>query len=323
MSRPVGPIPGLLHRQSVNLLVGSPSSGKTLLALSQLEEYAAGKGFLGYPAEGDYTPVQLGVISATRTLNDMLHSVQPFPLLSSQSVFPIEAWNSGDTEISELDTLNRIYSKLSETTPQNRPVRLLLIEGIQSLMQTGKVNDNKQVKDFCIRLHKFCETRDVTILGTVGTAKMKKGDYYPLLADRVFGAATWAHESKTFLGIEQIDLHRPISLRPSVRRVIIQVPDGPARVLHVDFDDDGRLKVLTEAVIDEQTATNEALDDRLAQEKDGAVFRRRELDEWGEQLPVPVGAKTVERWIMGRVGEGFLEKRGHTRSVTYHKPFPQ
>ena len=323
MTRPVGPIPGLLHRQSVNLLVGSPSSGKTLLALSQLEEYAAGKGFLGYPAEGDYTPVQLGVISATRTLNDMLHSVQPFPLLSSQSVFPIEAWNSGDTEISELDTLNRIYSKLSETTPQHRPVRLLLVEGIQSLMQTGKVNDNKQVKDFCVRLHRFCESRDVTILGTVGTAKMKKGDYYPLLADRVFGAATWAHESKTFLGIEQIDLHRPISLRPSIRRVIIQVPDGPGRVLYTDFDDDGRLRVLTEEASDQTSSTEQGLDDQLAQEKEGAEFRRQELNEWGDNLSTPVSPRTVQRWIDSRVELGFLQRKGSTRSLTYMKPFAQ
>jgi hypothetical protein len=238
-------------------------------------------------------------------------------------VFPIEAWSPGETEISELDTLNRIYTKLSETTPQNRPVRLLLIEGIQSLMLSGKANDNKEVKDFCVRLHKFCESRDVTILGTVGTAKMKKGDYYPLLADRVFGAATWAHESKTFLGIEQIDLHRPISLRPSIRRVIIQVPDGPGRVLYVDFDEDGRLRALTEEVSNQTTSTEQALDDRLAQEKEGAEFRRQELNEWGEALPEPVSPRTVQRWIESRIELGFLQRKGSTRSLTYMKPFAQ
>lgn len=322
MTRPVGPIPGLINRQSINLLIGSPSSGKTQLLFSQLDDYAGGKGFLEIEQPEGTSPVQLGVISASRSLNNLLYTVAPFPNISSQQTFPIEVWKP-EASFTDYQALVAAWQNLSAGTRDNRPVKLLVVEGLQKLMQSNKPNDSKLAGDFCADLQKFCTEKDVAVIGTVGTAKMKKGDYYPLLADRVFGASTWAHEAETLIGIERTELHRPAGLRPSLRRVIIQAQDSAERVLYADFDDEGRLRVVTMASMDQNSATDQALDDRLWQEKPGAVFRKPQLDEWGEQLEKPISPRRVLTWISSRLELGLLEKKGNTSSLTYHKPFTQ
>jgi hypothetical protein len=318
VSRTLGPVPGLFERQSINLLVGSSGSGKTRLLLSQLEDYAAGKGFLGYPHPENTQPVQLGIITCTRSLNDILHTVAQFPLLSSQQTFPIEFWNPGASDL-EYDALKETYERLSSAI--GRPAKFLIIEGLQALMLTNKPNDSKLAKDFCSNLHKLCAEKDVTILGTVGTAKMKRGDYYPLLSDRVFGAAVWAQEANTLIGIERTDLQMPVGIRPSIRRVIVQVQDAREKVLYADFDPEGRLSVVNVEQIDEKASTDAMMDTRLESEKPGTTFKRVQFIEWGEEIGIK--ETRVKEWISSRILLGFLQRQGNTKNVTYLKPHEQ
>jgi hypothetical protein len=222
-------IPGLLPQCSINLLIGSGRSGKTTLLLSQLELYASSGEFLGYQTHPDRLPAQLGCLVASGSLDaihDRIHAMQ-LEALADPTVFPVADWEPLPEE-TLASALRRHHAGLTQAA--NHPVHLLVIEGIQLMMEgSGKVSDPRAIRDFFKVFDQFCLDRNVTILATVGQAKLRRGEAYPLLADRVYGSPVWAQESQTLIGIEEMHLHLPEERRPSTRKLVIQPRglDGP------------------------------------------------------------------------------------------------
>jgi hypothetical protein len=330
MSSPSGVVPGLFDRCSVNLLIGGSGSGKTHLLFSQLSLYAEGKGFLRYGVDPETTPdspsfvplrpVQLGLLGCIHDYDHFFYTAAKFPGLANPRVFPIRMTTSKDETELDIDNLERAYLQLSDAAGQ--PIKFLIVEGFQYLLSSGKLSDSKLVRDFCLNVAGFCQEKDLAILGTAGSAKMKRGESYPLLGDRIFGGAAWSQGARTLLGIEQIDLHRPAEERRSVRKIAIQVRGGTQRHLYADFDEDGRLSLVptpTEALAGSQAYLD--LDRKLEAENSGTKFTREQLFSWGEEISVT--DRTVERWIASRVEVGFLVRVGATRPATYQKPHAQ
>ena len=203
-------VPGLFNRRSINLVVGTPKSGRLRLILPQLESYANGGSFLDYSLDKDQQPEQLGAIVCTQTFDSLWHQVRGLDLesLSNPKVFPIEPWQpaTGTETPSDAETLTEAYARL--TRAAGAPPRLLLIDGLQLMMTSGQVNHQHHVREFYRGLQNFCMANDCTIIGTVSTAKMKNGESYALNA-RILGSVQWAENADTLIGIAVIDSELP------------------------------------------------------------------------------------------------------------------
>jgi len=308
-------------------MIGSGGSGKTKLILNQFNEYAAGRGFLKHSHAGTTDaqreqqpqPVHMGAILCTRTRDSFSDQVAKYPFLDARPNFPYALWVAAEKH-DEYDAIVAAHEQLSRV----QPVKLLLIEEIQSMMSNYKPSDPKEVRRLCRALQQFCVAKDVAILGTVPTAKMKRGEYYPKLADRIYGSVTWGQEAESLIGVEESDLHLPFAKRSMRRRVIVQPQDQAREILYADFDSDGRLGLIdVDVPMEEESQTRMELDTRLEGAAAGGTFTRSELDEWGDSLSTPVSPRTVQRWIESRVEIGLLGVRGATRSLVYFKPLPQ
>lgn len=313
-------VPGLIPRRSINLIVGSSGSGKTNVVLPQLDLYAAGDSFMGYRIGGK--PEQIGAITCCQTMDELYYHVQEgkFAYLTATKAFPIVAWQPLP-EVTDIEALEAAYSDLCRYA--NSPIKLLFVDGIQNLMTEGKVNDQRPVKHFFREMHKFCLTHDLTIIGTIGTAKMKRGESYPLLSERVLGSQLWATESSTLIGIEQIDLHLPIERRSNIRRIILQPRREAPLVRYADFDSTGRLSLIDRpdaAEIEMENPTHAALNQRLDIAPPGVQLTKAEIVEWGES--VGCSLRTVERWlaIVSHPDIGMLIKTGNAKATLYTKP---
>ena len=234
--------------------------------------------------------------------------------------FPITYWKP-KPESTDIEALEDAYADLCAHA--NRPVKFILVEGIQLLMTSGKINDQNAVRRFFDGLNEFCIKHDVTIIGTVGTAKMKRGEYYPQLADQVFGSILWAHESSTLIGIELTDLHLPVERRTGLRRIILQPQNGLPSVRYADFDAKSRLMLVDrpEAVeAEKESPSHVMLDAKLDTIYPGTKISRDTFLQWGEEIGV--STRTVDRWIAIRSDDeiGMLEKIGSGKNTIYMKP---
>lgn len=321
-SRTPGPVPGLFESHTINLIIGTSGAGKTQFLLNQLENYGTGGGFLNHAAPPS-GPVQLGMLACNRAEDDIQHSLVKFPFLSDQQNFPYAMWEPEES-LSDSDNFHAAYDKLnSYIVEARRPVRLLIIENLQALMTSGKILDTKLVKEFCNSLRVFCRARGVTIIGTVGTPKMKGTECYPQLADRIPGANCWASEMATLMGVERIKLHRPAELRPAGRKIIVQTSDAPDEVHWGKFLENGKLDVSPDhiPIDDAENDTEKFFDAKLAAAKPGTEFKVKDLVGWGEEIKV--GPRTVERWATKRTEDGALKRTGHANKLRYIKPLEQ
>jgi hypothetical protein len=317
--RPLGPVPGLFERHSVNLIIGTSGAGKTQFLYNQLENYGTGGGFLNYSG----TPVQMGLLACSRTETDIFHSLQKFPFLSDQRNFPYQMWSTSP-EHDDYENLQAAYDLLNASLPESqRPVRLLVVENFQQLMSSGKILDTQEVMKFCSALHRFCRNRDVTIVGTVGTPKMKGSECYPQLADRIPGANCWASEMNSLIGVERTKLHRSPETRPGERRIIVQTENAPDTVHWGKFMEDGRMEVSPDYIpVDEiESPADKFLDEKLTAAAAGAEFRKKDLERWAAEKSI--STRTLERWTAKRVQDGLLVRIGQTRNARYRKPLPQ
>jgi len=313
-------VPGLIPRRSINLVVGSSGSGKTNVILPQLDLYAAGESFMGYRIGGK--PEQLGAITCSQTMDELYYHVleSKFTHLNATKAFPITAWHPAP-DVTDLQALQAAYDDLCQHA--NSPVRFLLVDGIQNLMTSGKVNDQHPVKEFFKDMHKFCFQHDLTVLGTIGTAKMKKGESYPLLSERVFGSQLWATESQTLIGVEQMELNLPVERRSTMRRIILQPRREAPLVRYADFDPTGRLVLADRpdaAEIEAESPTHALLNRRLEAAAPGVQMTKEQFVEWGEAIGCSL--RTVERWlaIVSHPDISLLIKSGSKKAMLYTKP---
>lgn len=311
-------VPGLFARRSVNILIGTPHSGRTRFALSQLENYLAKSTFLDYQLDPSRKPDTCGAICCARTFDNMFYKIREMklPALQRPHAFPIVTWNPFMCHEDGLDLLDGVYARLCNEAGEQ--VKFLFIEGFQRLQASGKVNDAQAVGDHYRKLQEFCQNNDCTILGTIGTAKMKKGESYPTLSHRVLGSGQWSESADTLLGLAEMDLHLPLNRRSSFRELTIQTPGSDNRIIYMDFDANGVLfpKIKPEQV--EESKSEAALDAILQLRAPGEMFSRQDTLDWGIQ--VGCSDRTVDRWRADRIELGFIEKSGSTNKTVFWRP---
>ena len=307
----------LFKPATFNLIIGSPKSGRTKLALTNLNSYRAGSGFLDHHLAPKEKLLQMAAISATGTSDELKSTIRDLELahLNDFHNFPIRDWDDSQDE-DWRGTLSRLLKEMEEEEAAG-PIKFLFIRGLQNMMPSGRVNDFKLASKFCRELKEFCVERSLIILATVGTAKQKHIERYSQLADRIFGASVWAEWASTLIGIERLNLERMEEEREPGRRIVIQSHNYEVVLDGEWCEDTGRL-----IVVDRQTLLDEApsfaMMDRVwdSSVTCGAVLDRQQVVELAEW---PLSYSTMGRWLRRRSHDkmGFVEKVGKGK---YRKP---
>jgi hypothetical protein len=311
-------IPGLIPRRSINLVIGPAKSGRSSLLLPQFNSYLASHQFLDYPLDTDQRPEQIAALLCQRPIDWMMHKTRSLKLeaLTYPSLFPIEYWN-GRPGTAWQDTLS-LHLDHQTVASQGRRPRLLYVEGFQMMMPDGKLNDPGAVNGFLGSLQEFCTEQDLAIIGTVGMAKMKAGENYPLLQQRVMGSVQWAESASTLIGVQILDANLPASRRSTWREITVMARGDAPRTLYADFDGAGRLVPTDKPSVAAESQSEQEMDALLAARKPGEQFVRQDFLDWGGIRSLSV--RTVDRWIASRVELGMLDKKGNTSSTIYWKP---
>jgi hypothetical protein len=316
-------VPGIFRRRSVNLIVGKSKIGRMRFALTQLNAYADQQvpTFLDQPVT---TPVQLGCVIGAQA-DQLLHDLRAMGLenLTRPGVFPVVSWRPSRAEDSEpLHPLKVPYGQLVGSSFCPAPPRFLLIENLQSLLPSGDATRPKEVASFMDQLQEFAQDRDCTILGTVGTPKMLKGQGYASLPERILGCIQWAEVADTLIGIEGITATPRNGLGKEeakrYRRVVIMPAGSQEFQVCSRFEPDGRLVLCGWPENKVWSATGQpTLEARLGAEREGKRFESDEFYRWGMQAEL--SERSVRRWIAAAVGAGLLIREGQGPLTVYVK----
>ena len=321
---PIATVPGLFRRRSVNLIVGRSKIGRMRFALTQLNLYAdlGSPRFLERAVE---TVVQLGCVIGAQA-DQMLHDLRAMGLenLTRPGAFPIVSYRASRADESEpLHPLKVPYEQLVRSNFCPAPPQFLLIENLQSLLPGGDAAKEKEVAGFMDQLHEFVEERDCTILGTVGTPKMLKGQGYASLPERIKGCTQWAEGADTLIGLDEIHATAGNGLTREgakrYRKVSVMPAGAQEFQLCSRFEQDGRLVLCEWPEGRIWSVTGQpVLEARLLAEREGKKFNRGDFHEWGMQADV--SERTVDRWIAAAIKAGLLVKEGAGPLTGYVKP---
>jgi hypothetical protein len=300
----------LLPRNTVSLLVGAAYSGKTSLLLPACSDYLTRGEFLGYQApvnsQGHIMQAPMGYMACDRTLGEVSRSIHEsgLPALTPER-FPVASWQSVINRDAEFPTIHDLYATFPEPRPQ-----FLVVEAVQALVSSGKISDFQEVTRFYGQLKRFCAERDVTILATTLTAKIKGDESYSS-QDRPLGSSAWASGAATLMVLDMADADQPEHKQTTLRKLVIRTRRQAPNILYYDWNMAGHLVPTLEAL-----EWREALTTRLWSVKEGDPVTKATMVEWGESLGVR--ERAVEEWLTECVAGGSLER---VKKGTYRRPY--
>lgn len=320
---PSDPMPGLISRNSINLIIGSPTSGRTVLALSEFERYLSSGEFFGYQLLAGQQPAQCAAITcgSLNALHERLKHMA-FDRCADPVGFPTTNWEPKlDQEETLRDSLYRHYDQLSKCARQ--PIRFLFVENFQMMMmEKMRVGEIKDVYRFYEIVNGFLTGCGVALLGTVGQGKMKNGDSYPLLADRIYGSIGWAQGVGTLIGIQPYAFKLAQESRGSARTVTVAPSRSRTISYSADFTELGRLERVNQELTAEEGTAADKLDVFWDGVEQGVDYSRTEFIELGAGLGAKISS--VDRWIRDRSDDfqGVMEKIGtNSKTRRFRKPF--
>jgi hypothetical protein len=320
---PTATVPGLLAANSVNIVVGSSKVGRMRFLLTQLSAYADPTSplFLDIPVPH---PLQLGCLLCSRDSDRTLYDIRSMDLsnLSAPGAFPIERWHpSRSDEYEPLHPLRQPYAQFTAARCAAGLPRLLLIENLQLLMVGKNIMDEEAVAQFLDELHLFCAAHSCTIIGTVGTPKLKKGEYYPNIPHWIRGCAQWGEGVDTIIGIEEIRATTLNNLSAAdamlYRKIHLKPPGQPKSIRWARFGDTGALYLTDEPSLSPVTGQND-MDRMLSLVDPSQKLTKQDFILWG--LRIGISPRTVARWMAACVQFGLLIKEGSSVATTYRRP---
>lgn len=209
----------ILPRGRVSLLAGISSSGKSRWAIPSLLMYQHGLPVLGLKVH----PVPWCVVCRDRPLadsEDMLKSMG----FSPQDVNIIPAFGKHSR------TRTGIFSAIEDSG-----AKLVLWEGFDMMVKSP--NNPYEVGEFLSEVSAYCED-GLTVLGTVGVAKLKPGERYDNPRQLVAGSSVWERATSSNLIIVSCN---PRDLSDGRRILYVSLKNEPSFQLAGRFDESGML----------------------------------------------------------------------------------
>jgi AAA domain len=249
-------------------------------ACSQSDHYAAGT-FLHIAADR-------GQADTEETMDRVLGADSP---LLTDKTYGFKWMSILGGEYTITNFLNMVQSE--------RAVKWLFIEGVATLID-GKLSDNSAVAGFLKQVSQFAQDQKITILLSVHSPKMKKGEEYNNPRERILGAVAWGGYSSTLFVLSQDD---PSDMKNLNRTLIVLPRNHPTREYHFTMTKEGRLH---------ETFAQETLQARLS------LRQILKIDTWmsrGDLLAIftnlGLSPSALDRSLAAFLESGVVAKRRH------------
>ncbi len=178
-------------------------------------------------------------------------------------------------------------SSLAEIFGSLGNARLVVIENVQRLMPSGKINEYKESSEFVDSLVALAASRKITVIVTIGASKhnYSGGDLNP--RQRVLGSSVFASALSGFVFLD----YRASELEADKRR-LINLPSGGSRgEWLLSFDDSGMPSVEPKPL-----KGSEQLDSWLASQPPGVELMRADILAAATELGVSM--RRADYWIL-------------------------
>jgi hypothetical protein len=267
-------------------LLGGPSGGsKTTIAATMLDAVSKGLPVFGHPT----TKMRCGYVAADRSLESVRATLQRIGLTLD-----------GIPMLSLVDMP-------SIQDPQQAIERLgvragfVLLDAVGTFLPSARMNDYRSVADFLRTLARLCQARDVTILGTTHSSKMRTDARYEIAREQLIGSAAWSAFSGTVMVVQHVN---PKEVCDRRRKFYLLPRNARPSQYELTLDEQGRVPGIV-------ANGAEYLDFCLNQMSVGDGVSTQTLLAWGREAGL--AERTVEMWIRSMCGPGgklVRERRG-------------
>jgi hypothetical protein len=263
--------------------VGGPSgANKSTLMIDLLETQLKSEKFLGHPTYGlPYLILMAdrGHFAHLRTAERMRFDPNAIPIKFIPSVMGVSAVQAIQREIEKCDTLPAV----------------VFVEGCDMLVENA--SKMEVVVPFIDGLQRIAAHYHISLIGSVGSPKMRMGEGYVSKRDGIFGTVAWSRKTETILNIQY-----PEGDDMDVRRTLaVLLRNGPAEKYNMKLEN-GRL---VEAK--EETPASAAPPPQITWFKSQAGwFTSQDVQEG-----MKVSGATADRYVRSAHSKGMLKaKRG-------------
>jgi hypothetical protein len=209
----------ILPCNKIHLLAGISSAGKSRFILPSLMMFSAGMPVLGLKS----TPVPWSLVCRDRPLSDAQDTIQRMGFaLSDVDIIPAFGANSK----SYLQIMVEI---------EKRKSKLILWEGFDLMVKNP--NNQREVDEFLGKLCAHCE-KGLTVLGTVGVAKLKPHEIYQNPRQLIAGSSIWERITSSNLIIQAVN---PKDIEDPRRILYASLKNDPSFAVGGKFNDSGML----------------------------------------------------------------------------------
>ena len=209
----------LLPTNRIHLLAGISSAGKSRFSIPAFITWHAGLPVLGLRSY----PVPWCIVCSDRPLADVHDTVESMG-------FPLEE----APVIAAFGKHNKPFWKVMELI-EDGGYKFVLWEGFDMLVRNP--NNPNEVKDLLSTMSSYCE-EGLTILGTVGVAKLKPGEVYPNPRQLVSGSTIWERATSSDLIVMATN---PGDIEDGGRILHACLKNSPSFSVYGKFDEQGRL----------------------------------------------------------------------------------
>jgi len=280
-------IPDLMPANELHLIGGASGSGKTTLAFQLMQIMHVGGEWLGKMIEPQKSIYIACDRSKDCTKRTMTRVGMPFDMVPMYGM-------------ADSPSFTDIVAFMIKAMAEHPDTKIIWIDGLASKVPGGKLNDYDTISRWLLSLTHFAKKRNVTLIGLVHASKVKEGEKFKDIRQRILGSAAWASYAETIIVIEAGDPEDPADDK---RVVLICVRNGKGVKQTYQFDAGGRLVECESAA---EQVQQFMLDSRMPES--GSVFSTKDAIEWAKEGNQ--SDATAERWLRARVSDGTLEKVG-------------
>jgi energy-coupling factor transporter ATP-binding protein EcfA2 len=285
---------GLFPKGGIHLIGGPSGSGKTTLVFQMYRALTSPPGsphstFLGrttYPAAWAYISGDRTAAKVLETQNRIGVSFKVFSLVDEKLV--------GE------DLLTRVFPRLPRFYGY-RP-NFVYIDGFTALCPNGDINNYKTVALWLAALQRFCEQKNLTLLGACHCTKTKQGEKFLNPRQRIAGSVAWAGFSDTVVIIEPPENDQ----NGNLRQVSLLPRNSAAQIVNMKFNEFGTLDPVGNS--SGKKAADKFILDSLMAEKLGAGETIYYTRLWAMAQTKGCSRSTFDRWLAKSVEDGFLDR---------------
>lgn len=209
----------IIPSRRVSLLAGISSAGKSRFIIPALAMYSAGLPVLGLRSH----PVKWCLVCSDRPLADAQDTVKTIGFdLADVDIIPAFGQHS--------KPIHNIMAEIEE-----REAKLVLWEGFDMMVKNP--NNPGEVSEFLSRVTAYCE-QGLTIIGTVGVAKLKPHEMYQNPRQLVAGSSIWERATSTNFIIVAVN---PRDISDPRRLLYVSLKNEASFQVLGQFDDNGIL----------------------------------------------------------------------------------